>query len=117
MVELETESDDEDIIDVDKKTIEKGEFENNDKQTSMPICLIKRLLCWRQNFVWVTPWKLLRRLSLKIVNILRKEANIKCPFSLNKTSQLQAYFPGVTWKKLLRRMQSLKIRKKEKEKK
>ena len=32
MVELETESDDEDIIDVGKKTIEKGEFENNDNQ-------------------------------------------------------------------------------------
>ena len=31
MMELETESFDEDIIDVDKKkTIEKGEFENND---------------------------------------------------------------------------------------
>ena len=32
MVELETESNDEDIIDVVKKTIEKGEFENNDNQ-------------------------------------------------------------------------------------
>ena len=32
MVELETESDDADIIDVGKKTIEKGEFENNDNQ-------------------------------------------------------------------------------------
>ena len=32
MVELETESDDEDIIDVVKNTIEKGEFENNDNQ-------------------------------------------------------------------------------------
>jgi len=32
MVELETESDDEDIIDVVKQTIEKGEFENNDNQ-------------------------------------------------------------------------------------
>ena len=32
MVELETESDDEEIIDVGKKTIEKGEFENNDNQ-------------------------------------------------------------------------------------
>ena len=32
MVELETESDDEDIIDVDKKTIQKGELENNDIQ-------------------------------------------------------------------------------------
>ena len=30
MVELETESVDEDLIDVDKKTIEKGDFENND---------------------------------------------------------------------------------------
>ena len=32
MVELETESDDEDIIDVVKKSIEKGEFKNNDNQ-------------------------------------------------------------------------------------
>ena len=32
MVELETESDDEDIIDVVKHTIDKGEFENNDNQ-------------------------------------------------------------------------------------
>ena len=32
MVELETESVDEDIIDVDKKIIEKGEFENKIKR-------------------------------------------------------------------------------------
>ena len=35
--------------------------------------------------------------------------NLKSHFSLNKTSLLQAYFSGLTWKKLLRGMQSLKI--------
>ena len=57
MVELETESDDEDIIDVDKKTIEKGEFENNDNQIegskskSLSTSFIKMLLCWRHNLL------------------------------------------------------------------
>ena len=47
--------------------------------------------------------------TTEIVNILMEEANLKSPFRLNKTSLLQAYFLEVTWKKLLRRMQSLKI--------
>ena len=47
--------------------------------------------------------------NTEIVNILMEEAILKSPFSLNKTSLLQAYFSELTWKRLLRKMQSLKI--------
>ena len=54
--------------------------------------------------------KLLRRIqSLKIVIILRKEANPVSISLVRETPLLQTWFTWVTWKKLLRRVQSLKI--------
>ena len=52
MVELETESDDEDIIDVVKNTIEKENLKImiiRMKEANLRAYQIKRLLCWRHN--------------------------------------------------------------------
>ena len=49
MVELETESDDEDIIDVDK--FENSDYLKKKSKSQCPTSLLRVLLCWRHLFM------------------------------------------------------------------